>query len=222
MGAGQGLAPGMGSSIGAGATPIGAGSVGLTAGTGAGLAPGIGASLGAGAGTIGAGSLGLKVPSGAITPSLAIPGYTGTNVPTDIFSKPTFPGSPTAGPSSTSIPSWSTEGVFKTPTMPAGGGGGPTATTGPSFIDDIISTGKDVLGKVNKVTGPLQDIANLTDALMGKQQQQVTTSGRPAAFRNPAELFPVTNIMMSPEEIEARRTTRPTFVGGLGAMRNLT
>ena len=217
IGAGQGLAPGIGASVGAGATPIGAGSVGLTAGTGAGLAPGIGASIGAGAGAIGAGSVGLQAPAGAITPSFGVPGYTGTNVPTDIFSKPTFPGSPTAGPSSTSIPSWSTEGIFKTPTMPAGGGGGPTATTGPSFIDDVISAGKSAYDKLS----PLNKIKNLTDTLTG-QQQQVTTSGRPAAFRNPAELFPVTNIMMSPEEIMARRTTRPTFVGGLGAMRNLT
>jgi hypothetical protein len=106
--------------------------------------------------------------------------------------------------------------------MPISGGGGPTATTGPSFFDDIISTGKDVLGKVNKVTGPLNDIASLGDALMGNRRGQPVATGRPAAFRNPAELFPVTNTMMSPEEIEARRTTRPTFVGGLGAMRNLT
>jgi hypothetical protein len=106
--------------------------------------------------------------------------------------------------------------------MPISGGGGPTATTGPSFFDDIISTGKDVLGKVNKLTGPLNDIASLGDALKGNRRVQPVATGRPAAFRNPAELFPVTNTMMSPEEIEARRTTRPTFVGGLGAMRNLT
>lgn len=220
IGAGQGLAPGLGASFGAGATPIGAGSVGLTAGAGTGLAPGIGASIGAGAGTIGAGSLGLKVPSGAITPSLGIPGYTGTNVPTDIFSKPTFPGSPTAGPSSTSIPSWSTEGVFKTPTMPAGGGGGPTFKTGPSLFDEVISTGKDVLGKVNKITGPLQDIANLGDALFGNRQRLQGQGGAPI-YRNPAELFPVTNIMMSPEEILERQTVRPRVLGGLGMARNL-
>ena len=161
------------------------------------------------------------VSPGAASASGA-PGYAGTTIPTNIFSTPTMPGITTPGPTSVSIPSYSSQGIFSKPTMPISGGGGPTFKTGPSFFDDIISTGKDVLGKVNKVTGPLNDIASLGDALMGNRRGQPVATGRPAAFRNPAELFPVTNTMMSPEEIMARRTSKPTFVGGLEAIRNLT
>lgn len=216
IGAGQGLAPGLGASIGAGAAPIGAGSVGLTAGAGTGLAPGIGASLGAGVGTIGAGAIGLQAPAGVITPTFGVPGYVGTNVPSDIFSKPTFPSAGGSGTTTTTLPSWSTEGVFKTPTMPGGGGGGPTATTGPSFIDDVISTGKNVY---NKVISPLNKITNLAQALSGQPTQQTQTGGLSSG--NVINLPVSTNIMLSPEEILERMRTRRTFVGGLEAVRNL-
>ena len=225
------------SAAGAGAT------AGATAGAGAGTSVG-GGFVSGGYGSIGPAGftssaapayVGTNIPStifktptmpGYVSPGAAsasgAPGYAGTTIPTNIFSTPTMPGITTPGPTSVSIPSYSSQGIFSKPTMPISGGGGPTFKTGPSFFDDIISTGKDVLGNVNKVTGPLNDIASLGDALMGNRRGQPVATGRPAAFRNPSELFPVTNTMMSPEEIEARRTTRPSFVGGLGAMRNLT
>jgi hypothetical protein len=221
IGAGQGLAPGIGSTIGAGATPIGAGSVGLTAGAGTGLAPGIGATLGAGAGTIGAGAIGLQAPAGAITPTFGVPGYVGTNVPTDIFSKPTFPGGAGgSGTTTTTLPSWSTEGAFKTPTMPGGGGGGPTATTGPSAIDNAISAGKTAY---DKVVSPLNKISNLTQTLTGQPTQpfQQAQQGRARGALSAAELYPQSNIMIPIEKYLELTTPRRTFVGGLSAMRNL-
>jgi hypothetical protein len=220
--AGQGLAPGIGASIGAGAAPIGAGSVGLTAGAGAGLAPGIGASLGAGAGAIGAGSVGLQAPAGALTPTFPVVGGTdllgqGLKMPT-----PTQPGA--SGVGNIKVPA----GQGLAPDIGSKVGAGaqqigtgsvglkfPGVTPPPGSLSSFVNKAKDVL----------ETASDLSDVLGGgqqsRQQQQQNRFGVPI-YRNPAELFPVTNTMMSPEEIIERRTTRPTFVGGLGAMRNLT
>jgi hypothetical protein len=65
------------------------------------------------------------------------------------------------------------------------------------------------------------DIASdLSDALGGGKQSQ--GSGQAPAYRNPAELFPVTNTMISPERWIEMTTPRRTFVGGLGAMKDMT
>lgn len=229
-GATAGATAGAGAGAGAGIIPTGTsaywsgvtglpgyvtGGTGLTTGaTAAGTAAGT-AGATAGGGFLG-GGYGSIGPAGF---TAGAPVTHGSAYWTGVPGVPSYGAGAGATPSTvTSIPSWSTTGTFKTPTMPISGGGGPTFKTGPSFVDDIISTGKDVLGKVNKVTGPLQDIASLGDALFGNKQQPQGKSGAPI-YRNPAELFPVTNTMMSPEEIEARRTTRPTFVGGLNAIR---
>ena len=127
-------------------------------------------------------------------------------------------GSGTGASTATTLPSWSTEGAFKTPTMPGGGGGGPTATTGPSFIDDVISAGKDVY---NKVVSPLNKISSLTDTLTGQQQQQQIQQGGVRGGLTAAELYPQSNIMIPVEKYLELTTPRRTFVGGLGAMRNL-
>jgi hypothetical protein len=220
--AGQGLAPGIGASIGAGATPIGAGSVGLTAGAGAGLAPGIGTSLGAGAGAIGAGSVGLQAPAGALTPTFPVVGGTdllgqGLKMPT-----PTQPGA--SGVGNIKVPA----GQGLAPNVGSKVGAGaqqigtgsvglkfPGVTPPPGSLSSFVNKAKDVL----------ETASDLSDVLGGgqqsRQQQQQNRFGVPI-YRNPAELFPVTNTMMSPEEIMARRTSKPTFVGGLEAIRNLT
>jgi len=89
----------------------------------------------------------------------------------------------------------------------------PGVTTPPGGLSSFVNKAKDVVGKAS----------DLSDIVSGGQQpqQQQNRYGVPI-YRNPAELFPVTNTMMSPEEIMARRTSKPTFVGGLEAIRNLT
>jgi len=222
IGAGQGLAPGIGSSIGAGATPIGAGSVGLTAGAGTGLAPGIGASLGAGAGTIGAGSIGLQAPAGALTPTFPAVGGTdllgqGLKMPT-----PTQPGA--SGVGNIKVPA--NQGLAPNVGAKVGAGAqqigtGSVGIKAPSWFLPSTPTPGGLSSFVNKAKDVLDTASDLSDVLGGGKQQQQNRSGAPI-YRNPAELFPVSNTMMSPEEILARRASRPTFVGGLEAVRRQT
>jgi hypothetical protein len=218
------------SAAGAGAT------AGATAGAGAGT------SVGGGFVSGGYGSIG---PAGFT--SSAAPAYVGTNIPSTIFKTPTMPGyvspggAPAAGgsnvlggglkmPGSVAIPEASGVGNIKVaagqglaPNVGAKVGAGaqqigtgsvglkfPGVTTPPGGLSSFVNKAKDVVGKAS----------DLSDIVGGGQQpqQQQNQFGVPI-YRNPAELFPVTNTMMSPEEIEARRTTRPTFVGGLGAIR---
>ena len=185
-------------------------------GTPAGTAAGTAATAGGGFLGGGYGSIG---PSGF---TASTPAYTGTTIPSNIFSTPTFPGVVGgSGATTTTLPAYSTEGIFKTPTMPGGGGGGPTATTGPSFIDDLISAGKNVYSKVQEVTSPLNKISNLTQALTGQPAQQVQQGQQVRGGLTAAELYPQSNIMIPIEKYLELTTPRRTFVGGLGAMRNL-
>jgi hypothetical protein len=85
-----------------------------------------------------------------------------------------------------------------------------TPTGGTSLIDKA----KDVLNKADS----LSDI--LSDGQQPQQQQQ--RQGQAPLYRNPSELFPVTNTMISPERWAEMTTPRRTFVGGLGAMRDMT
>lgn len=77
-------------------------------------------------------------------------------------------------------------------------------------LSSLIQKGKNVF-----------DIASdLSDALGGGKQSQ--GGGQAPLYRNPAELFPVTNTMISPEKWLEMTTPRRIFVGGLGAMRDMT
>lgn len=218
-----------------------AGATGATAGAtaGAGAAPSVGGGfVGGGYGSIG--------PAG-FTSAAATPAYVGTNIPSTIFKTPTMPGfttpggAPAAGgslkmPGSVAIPEASGIGNIKVaagqglaPNVGAKVGAGAkqigTGSVGikaPSWFLPSTPTPGGLSSFVNKAKDVLNTASDLSDVLGGGQQPQGQGKSGAPIYRNPAELFPVTNTMMSPEEIEARRTTRPTFVGGLGAMRNLT
>jgi len=91
----------------------------------------------------------------------------------------------------------------------------PGVTPPPGGLSSFVNQAKDVIGKAS----------DLSDVLGGGQQprqlQQVQVQGQAPFYRNPAELFPVTNTMMSPLEILERQTVRPRVLGGLGMTRNL-
>ena len=80
----------------------------------------------------------------------------------------------------------------------------------PGGLSSYLQKAKDVVGKV-------QDVTDIVTG--GQQQQQQKTEKKAPAYRNPAELFPVTNTMISPERWAELTTPRRTFVGGLGAMK---
>ena len=221
----------------------GAGATGATAGATAGAAPSVGGGfVGGGYGSIG--------PAG-FTSAAATPAYVGTNIPSTIFKTPTMPGYVSPGgapaasgtellggglkmPGSVAIPEASGIGNIKVAAgqglapnvgakVGAGAkqiGAGSVGLKAPSWFLPSTPTPGSLSSFVNKAKDVLNTASDLSDVLGGGQQPQ-GKSGAPI-YRNPAELFPVTNTMMSPEEILARQTTRPTFVGGLGAMRNLT
>jgi hypothetical protein len=91
----------------------------------------------------------------------------------------------------------------------------PGVTTPPGGLSSFVNKAKDVLDTAS----------DLSDVVGGGQQprqlQQVQVRGQVPIYRNPAELFPVTNTMMSPLEILERQTVRPRVLGGLGMTRNL-
>jgi hypothetical protein len=183
--------------------------------------------------SVGTGAAGFPISVGA-------PAYTGTTIPTNIFSTPTFPTVPAGG---------GTEvigGGLKMPTVPGGAGSGapgikipagqglapdigakvgagaqqigagsvglqyPGVTPPPGGLSSYLQQAKDVVGKVK----------NLTDAVSGGQQQQQQPQGGLRKALTAAELYPQSNIMIPTEKYLELTTPRRTFVGGLGAMRN--
>jgi hypothetical protein len=216
---------------------LGAAGAGATGATAA-AAPSVGGGfVGGGYGSIG--------PAG-FTSAAATPAYVGTNIPSTIFKTPTMPGFPTPGgapaaggslkmPGSVAIPEASGVGNIKVaagqglaPNVGAKVNAGaqqigsgsvglkfPGVTPPPGGLSSFVSKAKDAAGKVS-------DLSDIVGGGQQPQQQQQQVQARAPIYRNPAELFPVTNTMMSPLEILARRTSTPTFVGGLGAIRNLT
>jgi hypothetical protein len=85
-----------------------------------------------------------------------------------------------------------------------------TPTGGTSLIDKA----KDVLNKADSLSDILSD---------GQQpQQQRQPQGGLSRQLSLADLFPQTNIMISPEKWAEMTTPRRTFVGGLSAMRDMT
>jgi hypothetical protein len=101
-------------------------------------------------------------------------------------------------------------------------GAGSVGLKAPSWFLPSTPTPGGLSSFVNKAKDVLNTASDLSDVLGGGQQPQGQGKSGAPIYRNPAELFPVTNTMMSPEEIMARRTSKPTFVGGLEAIRNLT
>ena len=224
------------------------GAAGTTA-AGAGAGATAATTTGTGGGFIGGGygSVGVS----------AAPAYAGTAIPTNIFSKATFPGMPVGGGSSTGVaggglkfpgsmlPSkvpGATEsfasgvGNIKVPVTqglaPNIGskvgaglqqiGKGSVGLQAPSWYlpntptggTSLIDKAKDVLNKADS----LSDI--LSDGQQPQQQQQ--PQGGLSRQLSLADLFPQTNIMISPEKWAEMTTPRRTFVGGLGAMRDMT
>jgi hypothetical protein len=227
----------------AGATMLGAyglsqvlGAAGATAGAGAGAGATAATTTGTGGGFIGGGygSVGVS----------AAPAYVGTPISSTIFKTPTFPGMPVGGGSSTGVAG----GGLKFPgslsgTTHAGASGvgnikvPVTQGLAPNVGSKVgaglqpIGTGSVGLKPVGfsmPPTGGLSEIVNkakdLTDLVSGGQQpqQQQQRQGQAPLYRNPSELFPVTNTMISPERWAEMTTPRRTFVGGLGAMRDMT
>jgi hypothetical protein len=223
---------------------LGAAGAGATAGATAAAAPSVGGGfVGGGYGSIG--------PAG-FTSAAATPAYVGTKIPSTIFKTPTMPGyvspggAPAAGgtellggglkmPGSVAIPEASGVGNIKVaagqglaPNVGAKVGAGAqqigTGSVGikaPSWFLPSTPTPGGLSSFVNKAKEIYDKASDLSDVLGGGKQQQQNRSGAPI-YRNPAELFPVSNTMMSPEEILARRTSRPTFVGGLEAVSRQT
>ena len=221
----------------------GAGATGATAGAAA--APSVGGGfVGGGYGSIGPAGF----TSAAATPAYVGTNIPSTIFKTPTM--PGFPtpgGAPAAGgsellggglklPGSVAIPEASGIGNIKVaagqglaPNVGAKVGAGAkqigTGSVGikaPSWFLPSTPTPGGLSSFVNKAKDVLNTASDLSDVLGGGQQPQQQNQFGVPIYRNPAELFPVTNTMMSPEEIMARRTTRPTFVGGLGAMRDLT
>ena len=83
-----------------------------------------------------------------------------------------------------------------------------TPTGGTSLIDKA----KDVLNKAD----------SLSDIVSEDQQQRQQPQGGLSRQLSLADLFPQTNIMISPEKWAEMTTPRRTFVGGLSAMRDMT
>lgn len=220
-----------------------AGATGATAGATAGAAPSVGGGfVGGGYGSIG--------PAG-FTSAAATPAYVGTNIPSTIFKTPTMPGFTTPGgttaaggsnvlggglkmPGSVAIPEASGVGNIKVaagqglaPNVGAKVNAGaqqigsgsvglkfPGVTTPPGGLSSFVSKAKDAAGKVS-------DLSDIVGGGQQPQQQQQQVQAQAPIYRNPAELFPVTNTMMSPLEILERQTVRPRVLGGLGMTRNL-
>ena len=78
-----------------------------------------------------------------------------------------------------------------------------------------------MLFRSQEVTSPLNKISNLTQALTGQPAQQVQQGQQVRGGLTAAELYPQSNIMIPIEKYLELTTPRRTFVGGLGAMRNL-
>jgi len=89
----------------------------------------------------------------------------------------------------------------------------PGVTTPPGGLSSFVNKAKDVLDTAS-------DLSDVVGGGQRLQQQRQNQFGAPF-YRNPAELFPVTNTMMSPLEILERQTVRPRVLGGLGMTRNL-
>jgi hypothetical protein len=113
------------------------------------------------------------------------------------------------GYAGTAIPS----NIFTTPTPGISGAGTPTVPSATKTLAKGIKDTKDVFDTID----------SLSDIVSGGQQpQQQQRQGQAPLYRNPSELFPVTNTMISPERWAEMTTPRRTFVGGLGAMRDMT
>ena len=228
----------------AGATMLGAyglsqvlGAAGTTA-AGAGAGATAATTTGTGGGFIGGGygSVGVS----------AAPAYAGTAIPTNIFSTPTFPGMPVGGGSSSGVLGSGIKlpGSITGATQAGASGVGnikvPITQGLAPNLGSSVGAGLQPIGAGSvglkapewflpstPTPGGLSDIAkkakDLTDLVSGgQQQQQQKTEKKAPAYRNPAELFPVTNTMISPERWIELTTPRRTFVGGLGAMRDST
>ena len=223
----------------AGATLLGAyglsqvlGAAGTTA-AGAGAGASAATTTGTGGGFVGGGygSVGVS----------AAPAYAGTAIPTNIFANPTFPGMPVGGGGGSSV----LGGGIKLPgsitgATQAGASGvgnikvpitqGLAPNLGSSVGAGLQPIGTGMVGlqapswflPSTPTPGGLSSLVDkaksLTDLVSGDQQQQQQQRQAPA-YRNPSELFPVTNTMISPERWAEMTTPRRTFVGGLGAMK---
>ena len=119
-----------------------------------------------------------------------------------------FTASSTPAYAGTTIP----KTIFKTPTF-----------SGPTGASQVPSATESLVKGIKEVKGVFDDAQTLSDIVSGGQQpQQQQRQGQAPLYRNPSELFPVTNTMISPERWAEMTTPRRTFVGGLGAMRDMT
>jgi hypothetical protein len=181
--------------------------------TGAGATAGAGTSVGGGFVGGGYGSIG---PAG-FTASAA-PAYVGTTIPSTIFKTPTSGISgAVSGAGKSAIPGYTgttiPKEIFQTPTPGISGAGTPTVPSATKPLAKGVKDTKDVFNTIDS----LSDIVS-----GGQQSQQQQRQGQAPLYRNPSELFPVTNTMISPERWAEMTTPRRTFVGGLGAMRDMT
>jgi hypothetical protein len=82
----------------------------------------------------------------------------------------------------------------------------------PGGLSQAVQKAKDVLGKAQ----------DLSDIVSGGQRPQVQGALNRSRGLTSAELFPQTNIMIPIEKWIEMTTPRRTFVGGLGAMKDMT
>jgi hypothetical protein len=219
------------------------GAAGTTAGAGAGAGATAATTTGTGGGFIGGGygSVGVS----------AAPAYAGTAIPTNIFSKATFPGMPVGGGGSSGVLGSGIKlpGSITGATQAGASGVGnikvPVTQGLAPKVGSKVGAGLDAIGKgsvglqapswylPNTPTGSTsiidkaKDVLNKADSLSdilsdGQQPQQRQPQGGLSRQLSLADLFPQTNIMISPEKWAEMTTPRRTFVGGLSAMRDMT
>jgi hypothetical protein len=222
------------------------GAAGTTA-AGAGAGATAATTTGTGGGFIGGGygSVGVS----------AAPAYAGTAIPTNIFSKATFPGMPVGGGSSTGVAGGGLKfpGSMLPSKVPgatesfASGVGNIKVPVTQGLAPNVgskVGAGLDAIGKgsvglqapswylpntptggtslIDKAKDVLNKADSLSDIVSEDQQQRQQPQGGLRRALTAADLFPQTNIMISPEKWAEMTNPRRTFVGGLGAMKDMT
>lgn len=219
------------------------GAAGTTAaGAGAGAGATAATTTGTGGGFIGGGygSVGVS----------AAPAYAGTTIPTTIFKTPTFPGMPVGGGGSSGVLGSGIKlpGSITGATQAGASGVGnikvPITQGLAPNVGSKVGAGLDAIGKgsvglqapswylpntptggtslIDKAKDVLNKADSLSDIVSEDQQQRQQPQGGLRRALTAADLFPQTNIMISPEKWAEMTNPRRTFVGGLGAMKDMT